>query len=139
MGAQAQSSAVGHLAPSVARSELEPPGSVDPNPDPPRPGLLRPRLAPPLPTTSSSSITESVRRHPGLVAKKAAATAFANAVMGRLNRELEKKYQMWTNIRTEISSLQTDLAILAAVVDDHQTVPVAPRTAVTRVYGEEIL
>ncbi|XP_044973879.1 protein abhd-3.2-like [Hordeum vulgare subsp. vulgare] len=36
MGARAQSSVVGHLAPSLARSELEPPGSVDPNPDPPR-------------------------------------------------------------------------------------------------------
>ncbi|XP_044954185.1 disease resistance protein RGA4-like [Hordeum vulgare subsp. vulgare] len=74
----------------------------------------------------------------GLVAEKAAATAFANVVMGRLNRELEKKYQMWKNIRTEISSLQTDLGILAAAVDDHQTMPAAPRTAVTRVYGEEI-
>ncbi|KAI4980990.1 hypothetical protein ZWY2020_021475 [Hordeum vulgare] len=58
--------------------------------------------------------------------------------MGRLNRELEKKYQMWKNIRTEISSLQTDLGILTAVVDDHQTMPAAPRTAVTRVYGKEI-
>ncbi|KAF6992972.1 hypothetical protein CFC21_009922 [Triticum aestivum] len=74
----------------------------------------------------------------GLVAEKAAATAFANVVMGRLNRELDKKYQMWKNIRTEISSLQTDLGILAAAVDDHQTMAAAPRTAVARVYGEEI-
>ncbi|KAE8787577.1 hypothetical protein D1007_38395 [Hordeum vulgare] len=69
MGARAQSSAVGHLAPSLARSELELPGSVDLNPNPPRPGLLRPRLAPPqpspLPLASSSSITESIRRPGG--------------------------------------------------------------------------
>ncbi|XP_044431370.1 disease resistance protein RGA4-like [Triticum aestivum] len=74
----------------------------------------------------------------GLVAEKAAATAFANVVMGRLNRELGKKYDMWKNIKTEISSLQTDLGILAAAVDDHQSMAAPPRTAVARVYGEEI-
>ncbi|XP_047079588.1 disease resistance protein RGA4-like [Lolium rigidum] len=75
----------------------------------------------------------------GLVAEKAAATAFANVVMGRLNRELEKKYQMWKNIERESTSLQTDLGILAAAVDDYQTMAAhPPRTAVARVYGEEI-
>lgn len=74
----------------------------------------------------------------GLVAEKAAATAFANVVMGRLNRELEKKYQMWKNIERESTSLQTDLGILAAAVDDHQTMSAPHRTAVARVYGEEI-
>uniref|UniRef100_A0ACD5W3H6 Uncharacterized protein n=1 Tax=Avena sativa TaxID=4498 RepID=A0ACD5W3H6_AVESA len=75
----------------------------------------------------------------GLVAEKAAATAFANVVMGRLNRELEKKYQMWKNIERESASLQTDLSILAASMDDHQTMAAhPPRTAVVGVYGEEI-
>ncbi|XP_047095517.1 disease resistance protein RGA4-like isoform X1 [Lolium rigidum] len=75
----------------------------------------------------------------GLVAEKAAATAFANVVMGRLNSELEKKYQMWRNIERESTSLQTDLGILAAAVDDYQTMAAhPPRTAVARVYGEEI-
>ncbi|KAM0887702.1 hypothetical protein ACQ4PT_028837 [Festuca glaucescens] len=75
----------------------------------------------------------------GLVAEKAAATAFANVVMGRLNMELEKKYQMWKNIERESTSLQTDLGILAAAVDDYHTMAAhPPRTAVARVYGEEI-
>jgi ABC-type multidrug transport system fused ATPase/permease subunit len=75
----------------------------------------------------------------GLVAEKAAATAFANVVMGRLTSELEKKYQMWKNIERESTSLQTDLGILAAAVDDYQTMAAhPPRTAVARVYGEEI-
>lgn len=73
------------------------------------------------------------------MAEKAAATAFANVVMGRLNSELEKKYQMWKNIERESTSLQTDLGILAAAVDDYQTMAAhPPRTAVARVYGEEI-
>jgi DNA-binding NtrC family response regulator len=75
----------------------------------------------------------------GLGAERAVATAFANVVMGRLNRELEKKYQMWKNIERESTSLQTDLGILAAAVDDYQTMAAQPpRTAVARVYGEEI-
>jgi hypothetical protein len=72
------------------------------------------------------------------LAEKAAATAFANVVMGRLNKELEKKYQMWKNIEMESTSLQTDLGILAAFVDDHQTMSAPHSTAVARVYGEEI-
>uniref|UniRef100_A0ACD6APQ8 Uncharacterized protein n=1 Tax=Avena sativa TaxID=4498 RepID=A0ACD6APQ8_AVESA len=59
--------------------------------------------------------------------------------MGRLNRELEKKYQMWKNIERESTSLQIDLGILAAAVDDHQIMAAHPhRTNVARVYGEEI-
>ena len=73
-----------------------------------------------------------------LVAEKAAATAFANVVLGRLIKELENKYQLWSSIHTEISSLQADLSILAAAVDDHQTNAATPYTAVARVYGEEI-
>uniref|UniRef100_A0ACD5Y7S4 Uncharacterized protein n=1 Tax=Avena sativa TaxID=4498 RepID=A0ACD5Y7S4_AVESA len=71
-----------------------------------------------------------------LVAEKAAATAFANVVMGRLSRELEKKYQMWKNIERESKSLKSALVLLASAVDDQEKV--ARRTAVARVYCDEI-
>lgn len=75
----------------------------------------------------------------GLVAEKAAATAFANVVLGRLIKELENKYQIWSSIHTEISSLQEDLRILAAAVDDQQvSVAGSCSTVVRRVYGEQI-
>ncbi|XP_044386565.1 disease resistance protein RGA4 isoform X1 [Triticum aestivum] len=73
-----------------------------------------------------------------LEAEKGAATAFSNVVLGRLMKVLENKYQLWSGIQTEISSLHEDLKLLAAAVDDHQVSAAASSTAVARVYGEQI-
>lgn len=74
-----------------------------------------------------------------VMAEQAAATALANVVMGRVDRELGAKYRMWKSIQRESASLRTDLVMLTAAMDDQQS-RIGPRrtTAVERAVGEEM-
>lgn len=67
---------------------------------------------------------------------KAVTSAFANIVVGRLDRVIDKKYRKWKNVKKESTSLKDALRILAGAVDDRQRA--APRTAVARAYDEEL-
>lgn len=75
--------------------------------------------------------------------ESAAASAFLKTVMGRLFMALEKEYNKHRGLAQESHSLQQDLRMIAAAMDDHQLSmgksDAAARTAVARLHTEEML
>ncbi|XP_015693092.2 disease resistance protein RGA4-like [Oryza brachyantha] len=76
--------------------------------------------------------------------ESAAASAFLKAVMGRLFMALEKEYNKHKGLSQEAQSLQQDLRMIAAVMDDQlralgRTNDARARTAVARLHAEEML
>jgi hypothetical protein len=73
--------------------------------------------------------------------ESAAASAFLKSVMGRLFQVLEKEYNKQKGLRQETLSIQQDLRMIAAAMDDriHALGRGDRRTAVARLYSEEML
>nr|ALO70071.1 NBS-LRR-like resistance protein [Oryza sativa] len=75
--------------------------------------------------------------------ESAAASAFLKTVMGRLFMTLEKEYNKHRGLAQESHSLQQDLRMIAAAMDDQQLSmgrsDAAARTAVARLHTEEML
>uniref|UniRef100_A0A0A8XUN6 NB-ARC domain-containing protein n=1 Tax=Arundo donax TaxID=35708 RepID=A0A0A8XUN6_ARUDO len=72
--------------------------------------------------------------------ESAAASAFLKIVMGRLFLVLEKEYNKHKGLAHEIQSIQQDLRMIAAAMDDHlRSLGRHDRTAVARLYSEEML
>ncbi|KAF2912159.1 hypothetical protein DAI22_11g235400 [Oryza sativa Japonica Group] len=75
--------------------------------------------------------------------ESAAASAFLKTVMGRLFMALEKEYNKHRGLAQESHSLQQDLRMIAAAMDDQQLSmgrsDAAARTAVARLHTEEML
>uniref|UniRef100_A0ACD5XUQ8 Uncharacterized protein n=1 Tax=Avena sativa TaxID=4498 RepID=A0ACD5XUQ8_AVESA len=73
--------------------------------------------------------------------ESAAASAFLKSVMGRLFQVLEKEYSKQKGLRQETFSIQQDLRMIAAAMDDrlHALGRGERRTAVARLYSEEML
>ncbi|XP_047049672.1 disease resistance protein RGA4-like [Lolium rigidum] len=73
--------------------------------------------------------------------ESAAASAFLKSVMGRLFQVLEKEYNKQKGLRQETLSIQQDLRMIAAAMDDriHALGWGDRRTAVARLYSEEML
>uniref|UniRef100_A0A0D9XVF3 NB-ARC domain-containing protein n=1 Tax=Leersia perrieri TaxID=77586 RepID=A0A0D9XVF3_9ORYZ len=73
--------------------------------------------------------------------ESAAASAFLKAVMGRLFMALEKEYNKHRSLTQETNSLQQDLRMIAAAMDDqlHSMGTSDARTAVARLHTEEML
>lgn len=70
----------------------------------------------------------------------AAASAFLKSVMGRLFMVLEKEYNKHKSLAQESLSIQQDLRMIAAAMDDQLcTLERNDRTAVARLYSEEML
>ncbi|XP_062194026.1 disease resistance protein RGA4-like [Phragmites australis] len=72
--------------------------------------------------------------------ESAAASAFLKSVMGRLFLVLEKEYNKHKGLAQATQSIQQDLRMIAAAMDDQlRTLGPNDRTAVARMYREEIL
>lgn len=73
--------------------------------------------------------------------ESAAASAFLKSVMGRLFLVLEKEYNKQKGLRQDTLSIQQDLRMIAAAMDDrlHALGNSPRRTAVARLYSEEML
>uniref|UniRef100_A0ACD5YFB1 Uncharacterized protein n=1 Tax=Avena sativa TaxID=4498 RepID=A0ACD5YFB1_AVESA len=73
--------------------------------------------------------------------ESAAASAFLKSVMGRFFQVLEKEYNKQKALRQETLSIQQDLRMIAAAMDDrlHALGRGERRTAVARLYSEEML
>jgi ATPase subunit of ABC transporter with duplicated ATPase domains len=72
--------------------------------------------------------------------ESAAASAFLKSVMGRLFLVLEKEYNKHRGLAQETQSIQQDLRMIAAAMDDRiRALGRHERTAVARLYSEEML
>ncbi|KAK1632861.1 hypothetical protein QYE76_007176 [Lolium multiflorum] len=73
--------------------------------------------------------------------ESAAASAFLKSVMGRLFQVLEKEYNKQKGLRQDTLSIQQDLRMIAAAMDDriHALGRGDRRSAVARLYSEEML
>ncbi|KAF7067129.1 hypothetical protein CFC21_073047 [Triticum aestivum] len=73
--------------------------------------------------------------------ESAAASAFLRTVMGKLFQVLEKEYNKQKGLRQETLSIQQDVRMIAAAMDDslHALGRGERRTAVARLYREEML
>ncbi|KAL6846364.1 hypothetical protein ACP4OV_023812 [Aristida adscensionis] len=72
--------------------------------------------------------------------ESAAASAFLKCVMGRLFLALEKEYNKHRGLAHDTHSIQQDLRMIAAAMDDRlRAVAGRDRTAVARLYSEEML
>ncbi|XP_037442975.1 disease resistance protein RGA4-like [Triticum dicoccoides] len=73
--------------------------------------------------------------------ESAAASAFLRSVMGKLFQVLEKEYNKQKGLRQETLSIQQDVRMIAAAMDDrlHALGRGERRTAVARLYSEEML
>ncbi|CAL5039624.1 unnamed protein product [Urochloa decumbens] len=72
-------------------------------------------------------------------AERAATAAFANAVIGRIVGEIEKKYKIWRGLPRQSEELIRCLNTLALGMDDELVkCGGTPRTAVARAYGQEM-
>ncbi|KAI4989518.1 hypothetical protein ZWY2020_036835 [Hordeum vulgare] len=73
--------------------------------------------------------------------ESAAASAFLRSVMGKLFQVLEKEYNKQKGLRQDTLSIQQDVRMIAAAMDDrlHALGRGEQRTAVARIYSEEML
>uniref|UniRef100_A0A453LIH4 Disease resistance N-terminal domain-containing protein n=2 Tax=Aegilops tauschii TaxID=37682 RepID=A0A453LIH4_AEGTS len=73
--------------------------------------------------------------------ESAVASAFLKSVMGRLFQVLEKEYNKQKGLRQDTLSIQQDVRMIAAAMDDrlHALGRGERRTAVARLYSEEML
>ncbi|CAM0952826.1 unnamed protein product [Alopecurus aequalis] len=73
--------------------------------------------------------------------ESAAASAFLKSVMGKLFQVLEKEYNKQKGLRQDTLSIQQDLRMIAAAMDDRLRALGSGqrRTAVARLYSEEML
>ncbi|OEL34723.1 Disease resistance protein RPM1 [Dichanthelium oligosanthes] len=72
--------------------------------------------------------------------ESAAVSAFLNSVMGRLFLLLEKEYHKHRGLAQEAQSIQLELSMIAANMDDQiRALGRHERTAIARLYGAEIL
>ncbi|XP_048531396.1 disease resistance protein RGA4-like [Triticum urartu] len=72
---------------------------------------------------------------------ESAASAFLRSVMGKLFQVLEKEYNKQKGLRQDTLSIQEDVRMIAAAMDDrlHALRRGEQRTAVARIYSEEML